>query len=52
MSDSEAVRPQREAVTEVTEETRKKLAEAMSPEDMGLGYREEQTMTQLVWRVL
>jgi peptide/nickel transport system permease protein len=50
MSDSEAVRPQREAVTEVTEETRKKLAEAMSPEDMGLGYREEQTMTQLVWR--
>jgi len=50
MSDSEAVRPQREVVTGTREERVGRLAEAMRPEDMGLGYREEQTMTQLVWR--
>jgi peptide/nickel transport system permease protein len=50
MSDSEAVRPESEITVETREETRKRLAELMSTEDMGLGYREEQTMTQLVWR--
>lgn len=49
MSDSETVRPQREAATEISPEVRKTLAEAMSAEDKGLGYREEQTMSQLIW---
>ena len=50
MSDSETVRPKREAASKADPETKKTLAEAMSPEAMGLGYREEQTMTQLIWR--
>ena len=50
MSDSETVRPKREAASKADSEAGKTLAEAMSPEAMGLGYREEQTMAQLVWR--
>jgi len=50
MSDSEIVRPQNEAVDETREARHKRLAKVMSAADMGLGYREEQTMTQLVWR--
>jgi hypothetical protein len=50
MSDSEAVRPQRETGAEASPEVRKTLLEAMSAADRGVGYRGEQTMTQLVWR--
>ncbi|MFZ5916315.1 MAG: oligopeptide ABC transporter permease [Chloroflexota bacterium] len=49
MSDSEAVRPH-EMAAENDDQRRKTLLEAMSPRDLGLGYREEQTMTQMVWR--
>jgi len=44
MSDSGAVRPQRESVAEA-KPTAKTLAEALAPQ-----YREERTMGQLVWR--
>jgi peptide/nickel transport system permease protein len=50
MSDAKVVQSQQDAVTEAGPEGRKTLLEAMSPEDMGLGYREEQTMSQLVWQ--
>jgi len=50
MSDAKVVQSQKDAVTEASPERRKTLLEAMSPEDMGLGYREEQTMSQLVWQ--
>jgi peptide/nickel transport system permease protein len=49
MSDSELTRPKRVSPDEVSFEERKSLLEAMRPEDMGLGYREEQTMTQMVF---
>jgi len=50
MSDAKVVQSQKDAVNEASPERRKTLLEAMSPEDMGLGYREEQTMSQLVWQ--
>lgn len=49
MSDSELVRPKRVAPDKVSSDERKSLMDAMRLEDKGLGYREEQTMTQMVF---